>query len=92
MKQGEFNKLGKYLQERRLHVGLTQAEVSKLSKVHVQFVSNWERGICAPPNHCFQLVMDLLKADRHKIVDLMVQDTKRSIEEKIFKKKKSKAG
>ena len=88
----DFQKLGKYLQERRLAAGLTQAEVSKTLKVHVQFVSNWERGQCAPPSHCFQQALDILEADRTKVVKLMVLDSKRIIEEKVFTKKKGKAG
>lgn len=73
-------------------VRITQAELSKSLKVHVQFVSNWELGQCAPPSHCFQQELDILEADREKIVKLMVQDSKRSIEEKVFKKKKTRAG
>ena len=29
--------------------GITQAAYAKKLKVHVQFVSNWERGKCLPP-------------------------------------------
>lgn len=36
----DFQNLGKYLKERRLAVGLTQAELSENLKVHTQFVSN----------------------------------------------------
>lgn len=81
----QFQNLGIYLKEKRLSAGLTQAELSKALKVHVQFVSNWERGQC-PPGHCFQKILDILEVDRHKVVKLMVLDTKRIIEEKVFKK------
>lgn len=27
----------------------TQVEMSKKLRCHVQFVSNWERGVCLPP-------------------------------------------
>lgn len=60
----EFQNLGQYLKVRRLSLGLTQAELSAKLKVHVQFVSNWERGTCAPPSHCFQLALDISDADR----------------------------
>lgn len=86
----DFQNLGVYLKEKRVSAGFTQAELSKALKVHVQFVSNWERGQCAPPSHCFQEALDLLNADRKKVVKLMVQDSKRIIEEKIYKKKKTK--
>lgn len=88
----EFQNLGSYLKERRLAVGLTQAEVSEKLKVHTQFVSNWERGTCAPPSHCFHQAIEILEADKDKLVKLMVLDSKIVIEAKVFKKKKSKAG
>lgn len=30
---------------------LTQRELAEKFKVHPQMVSNWERGICSPPNY-----------------------------------------
>ena len=86
--KAEFQNLGLYLKNRRLTVGLTQAELAQELKVHTQFVSNWERGTCAPPSHCFHQALDILEADRQKIVKIMVQDSKIAIEAKIFKKKK----
>lgn len=87
----DFQNLGNYLKERRMALGMTQAKLSKKLKVHTQFVSNWERGQCAPPSQCFQLALDVLEANRAKVVKLMVQDSKKIIEAKVFKKKKSKA-
>lgn len=86
MKSFDFKNLGKYLKEKRINAGYTQSELAEKLKVHVQFVSNWERGICAPPSHCFQQALDLLKADRKKIVTAMLLDSKKIIEAKILKK------
>lgn len=86
----EFQNLGSYLKEKRIESKLTQAEVSEYLKVHIKYVSNWERGLCAPPTHSFQHALDLLGADRKKVVELMLLDSKRAIEEKIFKKTKRK--
>ncbi len=88
MKSGEFQNLGIYLREKRLSAGLTQTELSQSLKVHVQFVSNWERGLCAPPSHCFHHLIDVLELNRDQVVSAMVSDSKRSIEAKVFKKKK----
>lgn len=88
MKSGEFQNLGIYLREKRLSAGLTQTELSQSLKVHVQFVSNWERGLCAPPSHCFHHLIDVLELNRDQVVSAMVSDSKRSIEAKIYKKKK----
>ncbi len=88
MKTGDFQNLGVYLKEKRLSAGFTQTELSQSLKVHVQFVSNWERGLCAPPSHCFHHLIDVLALSRDQVVTAMVSDSKRSIEAKIFKKKK----
>lgn len=84
VKSFDFKNLGKYLKEKRINAGYTQSELAEKLKVHVQFVSNWERGICAPPSHCFQITLDILKADRKKIVAVMVLDSKSTIRAKIF--------
>lgn len=86
----EYQNLGAYLKEKRIEAKLTQANVAAPLKVHVQFVSNWERGLCAPPSHCFQQVLDILKADRKKVIDKMLLDSKKSIEAKVFDKAKRK--
>lgn len=85
-----FQNLGTHLKQKRISAELTQAELADLLKVHVKFVSNWERGLCAPPTHCLQQVLDILKADRKKIVAVMLLDSKRTIEEKIFENKSRK--
>lgn len=82
----EFGNLGKYLKQRRLSLGLTQGELAELlSDVHVQFVSNWERGKCAPPSHSFEKLIKVLQLSRQKLVKVMVEDSKASIEAKVYK-------
>lgn len=87
----EFCNLGQYLKQKRLGLNLTQSELSeKLGNVHVQFISNWERGICAPPNHCFEKLIGILDLSRDKLVKVMVEDSKNIITAKVYKKSKSK--
>lgn len=84
----EFNHLGAYLREKRIDSGYTQAELaSSLGDVHSQFVSNWERGLCAPPGHSLQKLIELLKLNREKLVDVMLMDSRSVIEAKVYKKK-----
>ncbi|MES2801065.1 MAG: helix-turn-helix transcriptional regulator [Bdellovibrionota bacterium] len=86
----EFFELGQYLREMRLSSNLTQAELAeKLGNVHVQFISNWERGLCAPPNHCFQKLIQILDLNREKLVKVMLADSKKIISEKVFSKPKT---
>lgn len=83
----DFLELGQYLKEMRVKAGLTQAELAtKLGDVHTQFVSNWERGMCAPPNHCFQKLINILDINRDKLVKVMVADSKKLIADKVYAK------
>lgn len=86
----EFQNLGNFLKQKRVDSGLTQSELAaKLGDVHSQFVSNWERGLCAPPSHSFQKLIDVLKINRDRMVEVMLEDSKLVIESKVLKKKKS---
>lgn len=86
----EFCNLGQYLKQKRLGLDLTQSELADmLGNVHVQFVSNWERGLCAPPNHCFENLIEILNLSRDKLVKVMVEDSKNIISAKIYSKPKS---
>lgn len=86
----DFGNLGQYLKQKRLGLDLTQSELAdKLGNVHIQFISNWERGLCAPPNHCFEKLIVVLDLNREKLVKVMVEDSKAIITAKVFKKPKS---
>lgn len=87
----EFSNLGLLLKNQRIQKNLTQAELAAGIKVHSQFVSNWERGLCAPPSEKFQALINFLKIDRNKIVQAMLADAKMEIEEKVYKKGKNRA-
>ena len=46
----DLNRLGEFWREKRKLAGLTQRYVSKqFNYTSPQFVSNWERGLIAPP-------------------------------------------
>lgn len=83
-----FSNLGQYLKKRRLAEGYSQSQLARsLGSLHVQFVSNWERGLCAPPVHSLSRVISVLKLQREKVVEVMVEDSKIAIEHKIYVKK-----
>lgn len=86
----DFSNLGQYLKQKRLALKLTQTELAAmLGDVHVQFVSNWERGLCAPPNHCFEDLIEILDLNREKLVKVMLEDSKTIIEAKVYQKSKT---
>lgn len=87
----EFRNLGQFLKAKRVSSQWTQGGLAaELGSIHSQFVSNWERGLCAPPNHCFQKLITCLKIDRKELVRVMLMDAKAEIESKVLKKKSAK--
>ena len=83
-----YQKLGLYLKAKRVEAGMSQpALANKLGDVHSQFVSNWERGLCAPPSHSFQRLISVLELNRDELVKVMVADYQAEVELKIYKKK-----
>jgi transcriptional regulator with XRE-family HTH domain len=87
----EFGKLGQFLKDARAARDLTQREVAEKLGLHVQFVSNWERGICAPPGHSFQKMIQLLRLSREELVEVMLLDARSFIQSKVYKKKAKQA-
>lgn len=82
-----FRNLSAYLKRKRLTSGLTQAQLGKkLKKTHSQFVSNWERGLCAPPGHCMEQLIEVLNLDRTELVEAMMKDAKSAIRNKVYDK------
>lgn len=43
------NTFAKYIREKRLEAGLSQAQAAKKLGMHSQLISNWERGRCFVP-------------------------------------------
>lgn len=83
-----FYHLGAYLRQRRIDAGYSQVELGEiLGYSSSQFVSNWERGLCAPPEDGLQKLIKLLKLNRETLVFSMIQDYKVEVEEKIYRKK-----
>jgi transcriptional regulator with XRE-family HTH domain len=86
----QFKFLGKFLKQKRLEASFSQMELSEQLEIHNQFISNWERGLCAPPAHSFIRVIEILKVDRRKLVEEMLKDSRAVIEAVVFEKTKTK--
>lgn len=81
----EYSNLGLYLKQKRKEAKLTQAQVSEKldGTVHSQFVSNWERGQCAPPNHCLFKLAQILNLDQKDLMKAMLADQRAALESKL---------
>lgn len=77
---------GDYLKRMRWDSGKTQAELGEKIGVDTQYVSNWERGLCAPPNHVYKKLAKELKLDLHRLRYMKTKDATETIYElEIFK-------
>jgi transcriptional regulator with XRE-family HTH domain len=76
--------LGKYLAEKRMKAGVTQIELQKkLGYTSPQYISNWERGICAPPIHQLYDICKITKADRQELFDFLMTDLRNFLEKDL---------
>lgn len=74
-----YVKLGNYLAEKRQEAGLSQREVSlALGYSSAQFISNFERGIAAPPLKKMKILSKMYKLPVREVVDLLI-DAEREI-------------
>ena len=79
-----FENAGIVLKAYRKSIRMTQLELSKKSKVHSQFVSNWERGKCLPPVPVMKKIYKSMTEDqRINFKDAIQQDFTSSYMKKI---------
>ena len=71
-----FIRLGKFLKEQRKRLNLSQRQVAKELGYHTQFVSNMERGLCAPPLKALTILIDLYKLNPDEIVRRIINEKK----------------
>ncbi len=75
-----FRALGEHLQAKRVKVGLSQGSVArKLGYSSPQFVSNFERGLCAPPLNKLKLLVELYDMKGEEVIKLMIREHERHL-------------
>lgn len=84
MKKQEKNpthvRFGQFLREKRLFSGVSQGKVAKSLGYHSpQFVSNWERGLAAPPMVMLVKIIDLLALDKQEVYDLLLSEREKEL-------------
>lgn len=66
--------LGAYLRRHRLRAGYSQNQVAILLDItNGQFVSNFERGLCAPPPHMLKRLLYIYAIPRMELRKLLVR-------------------
>jgi len=72
---------GAYLRTKRVRAGLSQSEVAReLGYSSAQFISNFERGLCAPPLPALRKIVDCYKIPKKEVINLMLRQQKRYLE------------
>ncbi len=80
-----FQVLGEYLQSKRMKVGL-----SKLGYSSPQFISNFERGLCAPPLNKLKMLVQLYDMNGEEVLKLMLKEHERHLRRALSLKSKKK--
>lgn len=78
-----FKHIGSFMRRQRLEAGITQAEFSRQLRVHVQYVSNWERGLCSPPLTAMRALVRKHKIPLHDLKGALQEDATADVEKEI---------
>ncbi len=82
-------KLSKFLKEHREKSGLTQSELAdKLGYTNAQFVSNWERGLSAPPPKTISELVQILDLNQNALMKIILDDQKEFWQKQLQSKSK----
>ena len=78
--------LAKYLVDKRKSSGLTQKELAlKLGYISPQFVSNWERGLSAPPIGSLKKIASILNTSADDLFSIFLEDTLATTREELVR-------
>jgi transcriptional regulator with XRE-family HTH domain len=84
-----FKVLGDFLQSKRVKAGLSQGDVaSKLGYSSPQFISNFERGLCAPPLNKLKLLVQLYDLNGDEVLKLMLKEQEKHLRKALGLPKK----
>lgn len=77
--------LGQYLQEMRIRAKLTQREVSlELGYSSAQFISNFERGIAAPPLKKLKDLIRIYRMPVEKVMNLILEGDREALQAALY--------
>jgi transcriptional regulator with XRE-family HTH domain len=79
-----FKTLGTFLKKRRCALNLTQLEVSlKLGYTNAQFLSNCERGLCAPPLKTIRELVTIYKVPVKTMINLLMDEQRKLLQSEL---------
>lgn len=90
----ESQSLGLFLRDKRMAAGFSQGDVAKkLGYSTAQFISNWERGLSAPPMDTLRVLSNLYNVPPEEMFEFMldeaIQKMTSNMKSKFYGKKSS---
>ncbi|HWU41931.1 MAG TPA: helix-turn-helix transcriptional regulator [Bdellovibrio sp.] len=81
--------LATFLKQKREQAGLSQKQVSeKLGYSTPQFVSNWERGLSAPPIKIVKKLAEMYRISGEELFNHLLEETLQQVRRDFMKLKK----
>ena len=81
------NNLGLYLKKKRSEAGYSQRDVAdKLGYTSSQFVSNWERGLAAPPVGTLKKLGSMYKISEKELFNVVLKTTVDNVTRQLQRK------
>lgn len=89
----KFDNLAKLLKRAREGRGFSQAEVAKkLGYTSPQFISNMERGLCAPPLKAVKELVDIYRLRHDELIQAVTADQELYMKESVSMLRKALRG
>lgn len=86
-----FENLGTFLQKKRIKAGLSQGDVAKaLGYSSPQFISNFERGLCAPPLNKLRTIITMYEVPAESVMNIMLKEQEKHLRKALLGSKKKK--
>ncbi|MBX2987343.1 MAG: helix-turn-helix transcriptional regulator [Bdellovibrionaceae bacterium] len=83
------NILGSYLKKKRIEADMSQAEVAKLLGYGTsQYISNFERGACAPSLKILNKLSKAFKVDIREFFDIVMEQRRADVKQVLFAPKR----
>lgn len=76
---------GTFLKNKRVHASLTQRDVADhMGYTTPQFISNWERGLIAPPLQTIRELIDLYGCSAKEVCDFIGDSQLRILKQELI--------
>lgn len=81
----DHKKFGRFLREQRLKLKMSQPQIARVVGCHTQFISNIERGICAPPLKVLKVLTKLYKLSPNELIRRIINEQKNYLKKNLTK-------